>query len=45
MSEATEAKKPAAGKRKLQLDEWLLAYKGIWVFIEHERGARWSGAA
>lgn len=39
MSEATEAKKPAAGKRKLQLDERLLAYKGIWVFIEHERGA------
>lgn len=38
MSEATEAKKPA-GKKKLQLDERLLAYKGIWVFIEHERGA------
>lgn len=38
MSEATEAKKPA-GKKKLQLDEKLLAYKGIWVFIEHERGA------
>lgn len=35
-----EAKKPApAGKKKFELDERLKAYKGIWVFIEHERGA------
>lgn len=39
MSEETDAKKPAAGKRKLQLDESLLGYKGVWVFVEHERGA------
>jgi electron transfer flavoprotein alpha subunit len=38
MSEATEAKKPA-GKKKFELDDRLKAYKGIWVFIEHERGA------
>ncbi|CAG0950941.1 Caffeyl-CoA reductase-Etf complex subunit CarE [Methylophilaceae bacterium] len=38
MSEATEAKKPV-GKKKIELDERLKAYKGIWVFIEHERGA------
>ncbi len=38
MSETTEAKKPA-GKKKFELDERLKAYKGIWVFIEHERGA------
>ncbi len=36
MSEA-EAKKPA-GKKKFELDDRLKAYKGIWVFIEHERG-------
>ena len=38
MSEATETKKPA-GKKRIELDERLKAYKGIWVFIEHERGA------
>ncbi|HET7831718.1 MAG TPA: electron transfer flavoprotein subunit alpha, partial [Gallionella sp.] len=32
-----EAKKPA-GKKKLALDPKLAAYRGIWVFIEHERG-------
>ncbi len=32
------AKKPA-GRRKFELDERLKAYKGVWVFIEHERGA------
>jgi electron transfer flavoprotein alpha subunit len=37
MSEA-EAKKPA-GKKKFELDDRLKAYKGVWVFIEHERGA------
>jgi electron transfer flavoprotein alpha subunit len=26
------------GKRKAELDPRLLAYKGVWVFIEHERG-------
>jgi len=34
---AEEAKKPA-GKKKFELDPALHAYKGIWVFIEHERG-------
>jgi len=38
MSEATETKKPA-GKKRVELDDRLKAYKGIWVFIEHERGA------
>lgn len=38
MSEATEAKKPA-GKKRVELDDKLKAYKGIWVFVEHERGA------
>ncbi|MBT9496892.1 MAG: electron transfer flavoprotein subunit alpha/FixB family protein [Zoogloea sp.] len=38
MSEA-EAKKPAArGGRNLELPEHLKAYKGVWVFIEHDRG-------
>ena len=32
------AKKPA-GRRKFELDARLAAYKGVWVFIEHERGA------
>ena len=27
-----------AGRRKLELDARLKAYKGVWVFIEHERG-------
>ena len=31
-----EAKKPA--RRKAALDPKLEAYKGVWVFIEHERG-------
>lgn len=35
-----ETKKPApAGKKKFELDERLKSYKGVWVFIEHERGA------
>jgi electron transfer flavoprotein alpha subunit len=38
MSEPTEAKKPA-GKKKFELDDRLKAYKGVWVFIEHERGS------
>lgn len=33
-----EAKKPA-GKKKFELDPKLAGYRGIWVFIEHERGA------
>ncbi|MGZ8270671.1 MAG: electron transfer flavoprotein subunit alpha/FixB family protein [Methylophilus sp.] len=37
MSQPTEAKKPA-GKKKIELDDRLKAYKGVWVFIEHERG-------
>jgi len=32
-----EVKKPA-GKKKLELDPKLAEYRGIWVFIEHERG-------
>ncbi len=32
-----EVKKPA-GKKKLELDPRLAEYRGIWVFIEHERG-------
>ena len=27
-----------AGKGKVELDERLKGYKGVWVFIEHERG-------
>jgi Electron transfer flavoprotein, alpha subunit len=34
MSEGTQVKK----KRKIVLDERLQAYKGVWVFVEHERG-------
>jgi electron transfer flavoprotein alpha subunit len=32
------ANKPAANRRKVELDPRLAAYKGVWVFIEHERG-------
>jgi electron transfer flavoprotein alpha subunit len=35
-------KKPAANRRKVELDPRLAAYKGVWVFIEHERGATHS---
>jgi electron transfer flavoprotein alpha subunit len=35
MSEAAPAKK---GKRKFELDPRLASYKGVWVFVEHERG-------
>ncbi|MGA2706927.1 MAG: electron transfer flavoprotein subunit alpha/FixB family protein [Steroidobacteraceae bacterium] len=31
-------KRPATGRRKVELDPRLAAYKGVWVFIEHERG-------
>jgi electron transfer flavoprotein alpha subunit len=37
MSE-TPQKKPASGRRKLELDPRLAGYRGVWVFIEHERG-------
>jgi electron transfer flavoprotein alpha subunit len=37
MSEATPEKKPA-GRGKYELDDRLKAYKGIWVFVEHEQG-------
>lgn len=36
MAEETQA--PAKKKRKIVLDERLLAYQGVWVLIEHERG-------
>lgn len=44
MSEAPQAATPAAatkrpaGRRNVELSEELKAYKGVWVFIEHERG-------
>jgi len=39
MSEAPAQKKPAGrGGRNLELPEHLKAYKGVWVFIEHDRG-------
>lgn len=28
----------AAGRRRAELDPRLAAYKGVWVFVEHERG-------
>ncbi|MBY0578835.1 MAG: electron transfer flavoprotein subunit alpha/FixB family protein [Burkholderiales bacterium] len=36
MSEAAETRKPA--RKKVELDPKLAAYKGVWVFVEHERG-------
>ncbi|HBG31628.1 MAG TPA: electron transfer flavoprotein subunit alpha, partial [Gammaproteobacteria bacterium] len=37
MSESnTPAKRPAG--RKVELDPRLADYKGVWVFVEHERG-------
>ncbi len=41
MSEQTQQNAPArkpAGRRKAELDPRFAAYKGVWVFIEHERG-------
>lgn len=35
---ATPAKRPAGRGRNLELPEHLKAYKGVWVFVEHERG-------
>lgn len=37
MSEANEPRKPA--RKKVELDPKLAAYKGVWVFVEHERGS------
>ncbi|MEW5769135.1 MAG: electron transfer flavoprotein subunit alpha/FixB family protein [Pseudomonadota bacterium] len=34
----SEPSQPAKKKRKVVLDERLQAYRGVWVFIEHERG-------
>ena len=34
----TAAKRPAGRGRNLELPEHLKAYKGVWVFIEHDRG-------
>jgi electron transfer flavoprotein alpha subunit len=36
MSDA--APKKAGGRRKVELDPRLQAYRGVWVFVEHERG-------
>ncbi len=39
MSDAPQpATKRPAGRRSVELSEELKAYKGVWVFIEHERG-------
>jgi electron transfer flavoprotein alpha subunit len=40
MSEPTQQEQPKkpAGRRKFELDPRLAAYKGVWVFVEHERG-------
>jgi electron transfer flavoprotein alpha subunit len=35
---ATAAARPAGRGRNLELPEHLKAYKGVWVFIEHDRG-------
>ncbi|MBI4696101.1 MAG: electron transfer flavoprotein subunit alpha/FixB family protein [Gammaproteobacteria bacterium] len=32
------APKKAGGRRKVELDPRLQAYRGVWVFVEHERG-------
>ncbi|MBZ0090852.1 MAG: electron transfer flavoprotein subunit alpha/FixB family protein [Sulfuricellaceae bacterium] len=37
-NETSQAPKKPAGRRKFELDPALAAYKGVWVFIEHERG-------
>lgn len=36
--QANQAAKKPGGKRKFELDPRLASYKGVWVFIEHERG-------
>ncbi|KXW57775.1 MAG: electron transfer flavoprotein subunit alpha/FixB family protein [Ferrovum myxofaciens] len=36
MSEVTEPRKPT--RKKVELDPKLALYKGVWVFVEHERG-------
>ena len=33
-----QPKKSPTGRRKVELDPRLAAYKGVWVFIEHQRG-------
>ena len=38
MSENTAAAAKPKGKKRLELDPRLAAYKGIWVFVEMERG-------
>ena len=35
---ANAAKRPAGRGRNVELSDALKAYKGVWVFIEHERG-------
>lgn len=35
---ATPAKRPAGRGRNTELPEHLKAYKGVWVFLEHDRG-------
>jgi len=38
MSEAPSQPAATVNRRKVQLDPRLAGYKGVWVFIEHERG-------
>lgn len=38
MSEAAKKLTPTKGGRNLELPEHLKAYKGVWVFVEHDRG-------
>lgn len=38
MNDTTAPAKKPAGRRKFELDPRLAAYKGVWVFVEHERG-------
>lgn len=38
MSEQTSPPAAPRGRRKPELDPRLAAYKGVWVFVEHERG-------
>ncbi|MBE0589625.1 MAG: electron transfer flavoprotein subunit alpha, partial [Hydrogenophaga sp.] len=35
---ATPVKRPAGRGRNLELSDELKAYKGVWVFVEHDRG-------
>ena len=38
MSETAATPKKGGNRRKVELDPRLQAYRGVWVFVEHERG-------